>query len=155
LGWSVSARLCGIRLALCSALFCGTLLGPNPSASITSWVSDTSDAAIPAASVTLTGVDTGVTLKTETNTGGICWISGSLAGPYRIDISKEGFASVTEQGIELHVGETALLNYQLVVGSVRETATVEALAILLDSATSTIGQALLAARDGSLWIGTT
>ena len=142
LGWTLNARLCRIRLAFCFALFCGSLLGQNPSASITGWVSDTSAAAIPAASVTLTRVDTGVTLKTETNTAGIYWISGLVAGVYRIDISKEGFESLAQPGIEIHVGETALLNYQLVVGSVRETATVEASAILLDSATSTVGQVI-------------
>ena len=142
LGWSLKTLLCGIPLALCLGLFCLPLLAQNPSATITGWISDTTDAAVPGATVTLTGVGTGLTLKTETNGAGIYWISGLVAGPYRIDISKEGFASVTEQGIEIHVGETALLNYQVVVGSVRETATVEASAILLDSATSTVGQVI-------------
>ena len=92
----------------------GTCLGlfylPSPaqilSATITGWISNITDAAVPGATVTLTGVGTGLTLKAETNGAGIYWISGLVAGPYRIDISKEGFASVTEQGIEIHVGET-------------------------------------------------
>lgn len=84
----------------------------------------------------LTGLGTGVILKSQTNTAGIYWISGLVAGPYRIDISKEGFASVTEPEIEMHVGETAVRDYQLSVGSVRDTVTVEASAILLDSATT-------------------
>ena len=142
LGWSLNTLLCRIPLARCLGLFCLPLLAQNPSATITGWISDTTDAAVPGATVTLTGVDTGVTLKTETNTAGIYWISGLVGGPYRIDISKEGFASVTEQGIEIHVGETAVLDYKLAVGSTRDTVIVKASAILLDSATSTVGQVI-------------
>ena len=142
LGWSLKTLLCRIPLALCLGLFCLPLLAQSPSATITGWISDPTGAAVPGATVTVTGVGTGLTIKTETNTAGIYWISGLVAGPYRVDISREGFASVTQQGIEIHLGETALLNYQLVVGSVREAATVEASAILLESATTTVGQVI-------------
>ena len=99
LGWSLKTLLCRILLALCLGLFCLPLLAQNPSATITGWISDPTGAAVPGATVTVTGVGTGLTLKTETNTAGIYWISGLVAGPYRVDISSEGFASVTEQGI--------------------------------------------------------
>jgi hypothetical protein len=92
--------------------------------------------------VTVTRVDTGLTLKTETNTAGVYQLFGLVAGPYRVDVSKEGFQSLVQQRIEIHVGETGVLNYELAVGSIRDTVTVEASAIMLESAATTVGQVI-------------
>jgi len=131
-----------IRLAFCFAGLGVSLFAQNPSATVTGLISDPSGGAIAAASVTLTGVDTGVSLKAETNGVGLYRISGLIPGVYRIGISKEGFQSVAQDRIEIHVGETATLNYTLAVGSVRDTVTVEASAVALESATTSVGQVI-------------
>src|SRR5438874_6720650 len=130
----------GFRLSFCFALFCLCLSAQNPSATATGSISDPSGAAVAGAAVTLTGVDTGVALKAETNDAGIYRISGLNPGNYKISVSREGFQSLTQDRIEIHVGETATRNYVLAIGSVKETVTVEESAVNLDTASTTVGQ---------------
>src|SRR5205823_1394592 len=54
----------------------------------------------------------------------------------------EGFQSLTQDRIEIHVGETATRNYVLAIGSVKETVTVEESAVNLDTASTTVGQVI-------------
>jgi hypothetical protein len=131
-----------IQLALFFAVFCWSLFAQNPSATVSGLIIDPSGAAVADANVTLTGVDTGVALKAQTNIAGLYRVSGLIPGVYRIVVTKGGFQSLAQQGIEIHVGETATLNYTLAIGSVRDTVTVEASAVALESATTTVGQVI-------------
>jgi hypothetical protein len=88
----------------------------------------------------LTGVETGRSSKTETNAAGMYQISGLIAGLYRIAVSKEGFQSLVQEGIRIHVGATAALNYELALGAIHDTLTVRASAVVLDSEATTVGQ---------------
>lgn len=103
-GWCWPRVLCRLRLALYLPLFCIPLFPQYPSATITGWISDQTARAISGATVTVTAVDTGVSLKTETNSDGVYRVSGLMAGVYRISISKEGFQSLAQDGLQLHVG---------------------------------------------------
>jgi Carboxypeptidase regulatory-like domain len=118
------------------------LLAQNPSALVTGRISDPNGASIPGAAVMLTGLDTGLSSKTETNAAGIYQVSGLIPGRYRIAISKDGFKSLAIEGIQLHLGETTTLNYELAVGSILESVTVEPSAVRLDAATTTVGQVI-------------
>jgi hypothetical protein len=126
----------------CALLFCFASAAQNPTATATGTISDTTGAAVPGAIVTLTGTQTGVALHTETNSAGIYRIAGLVPGTYSISVSKEGFQLITQAGIEIHVGETATLNYSLTVGSLRDTVTVAATAVILEESTTTVGQVI-------------
>ena len=132
----------GLFALACLPLFCFALPAQNPTATATGVISDSTGAPVPGAIVTITGTETGVALRTETNSVGIYRIAGLVPGIYGISVSKEGFQSLTQQAIEIHVGETATLNYALTIGSVRDTVTVEASAVILDQSTSTVGQVI-------------
>ena len=130
-------------LLICLAVLKASLLAQNPSATVTGFVSDPSGAAVPNARVTITAMDTGVSNTTETNGAGIYRISGLVPGAtFRIGIVKGGFQALDQQGIELHAGETATLNYKLPIGSLNETVTVEAADIPLKTDSTTIGQVI-------------
>ena len=124
------------------AILCGSLLAQNPSATVTGSVMDSTGAGIADASVTVTGVNTGVSLKGATNSSGIYRISGLVPGTYRAEVSREGFQTSVQGGVEVHVGETVSLSYTLQVGSVKETVTVEGNAIVLDTDSTTVGQVI-------------
>ena len=55
------------------------------------------------------------------------------AGIYRENISKDGFKSIVKGEIELHVQDNASINFQMQVGSVTETVTVEGGAPLVNT----------------------
>ena len=132
----------GIRFVLGCTFLCGALLAQNPDATITGAVADGSGAAIPGASVVITGVDTGVSFRAETNSAGVYRISSLVPGTYRALVSKDGFQTAVQEKVEVHVGDSVSLNYTLQLGSVKETVNVEGSAMVLDTNTTTVGQVI-------------
>jgi len=131
-----------IQLIVCFALFCAFAAAQNPAATLTGFVYDPSGASVPKATVTLTAVDTGVQFRTESNGAGIYRFSGLIPGTYNVNVSKNGFESFAQEGLKIHVGETVTLNFTLSVGSVSNTITVEAGAVNLETASTTVGQVI-------------
>ncbi len=95
-------------------------------------VTDESGAVLPGVTVTATQTDTGVTRTTVTeSTGG--WVMSNLpTGPYRLEVSLQGFRTYVQTGIVLQVGATPTINAALAVGNLEETVAVEAAAPLVD-----------------------
>jgi hypothetical protein len=80
---TIFRRLTGRSLVAalaCLPLFCFALAAQNPTATATGVISDSSGAPVPAAIVTLTGTETGVALRTETNSAGIYRVGGLVPG---------------------------------------------------------------------------
>jgi hypothetical protein len=71
-------------------------------ATVVGRVTDSSGAVIPAATVSLTNLETGVTVKTETNAEGNYFSSFLIPGQYRITAEKSGFKSLVRSGITEH-----------------------------------------------------
>ena len=111
-------------------------------ATVVGRVTDSSGAVIPAANVSLTNLETGVTVKTETNAEGNYFSSFLIPGQYRITAEKSGFKSLVRSGITLSVNDRVELNLALEVGSQADTVTVTADASLLDSANATVGRVI-------------
>src|SRR6476620_10378627 len=82
-------------------------------------VTDTSGAALPDATVTVTNKDTGVTKDLTTNQDGLYDTSSIVVGNYEITFSKQGFQKLVRSGISLKAQDTTV-NAQLTVGSVSE-----------------------------------
>ena len=87
-------------------------------------VRDTTGAALPGVSVTVTNMDTGTARTSITNDEGVYRAILLPLGRYRIVAELQGFKTFEQQGITLSAGQTALINVQLGVGSVAETVTV-------------------------------
>jgi Carboxypeptidase regulatory-like domain/TonB dependent receptor len=87
-------------------------------------VHDTTGAALPGVTVTVTNMDTGTARTSITNDEGVYRAILLPLGRYKIVAELQGFKTLEQQGITLSAGQTALINLQLGVGSVAETVTV-------------------------------
>ena len=95
-------------------------------------VTDESGAVLPGVTVTATQTDTGFT-RTVATEGTGAWIMPNLpTGPYRLEVSLQGFRTYVQTGIVLQVGATPTINAVLAVGNLEETVSVEAAAPIVD-----------------------
>jgi hypothetical protein len=95
-------------------------------------VTDTSGAVVPGATVTMTQAETGAVRSVVTDGEGAYLLSNLAPGPYRLEVSLQGFRTYVQTGIVLQVAATPTINVSLGLGDVAETVTVEAAAPLVD-----------------------
>jgi hypothetical protein len=76
--------------------------------------------------------------STVTNETGNYLITALLPGSYRVSTEMPGFKQMDQGPITLEVDQVARLDFSLQVGEARETVKVEATAVLLDTATTTV-----------------
>jgi hypothetical protein len=113
-------------------------------ATVVGRVTDSTSSVIPGASVKFTNVETGVTVRTQTNGEGNYFSSFLIPGTYRIVGEKAGFKSLVRDGVTLSVNDRVELNLSLEIGSQSETITVTGDASLLDNANATVGRVVAA-----------
>ena len=117
----------------------GALAQSTNSGDIRGAVRDTTGAAVPGVTVTVTNVDTGETREFTTNESGIYDTVSLRPGNYTVTFSKPGFKKVTHGPVVLQVSVIAV-DGTLDVGQVSEVVTVEDTgAPLLQTETSHIG----------------
>ena len=101
-------------------------------------VTDESGGVLPGVTVTATQTGTGFTRTVATEANG-AWVMTNLpTGPYKLDISLQGFKSYVQTGIVLQVGASPTINASLAVGNLEETVSVEGAAPLVDVRSSGI-----------------
>jgi hypothetical protein len=127
------------RFAIC-LIFCAVLILCQPvgrtqvgNATITGRVLDPSHAPIPNATITVLNVDTQSTHKAVTNDDGLFAISELAPGNYRIETAKLGFKTVIKPDVVLHVQDVIAINFNMTLGAVTESVTVEGGAPLLNT----------------------
>ena len=95
-------------------------------------VTDESGAVLPGVTITATQTDTGF-VRTVATDGAGAWVMPNMpTGPYRLEVSLQGFRTYVQTGIVLLVGATPTINASLAVGSLEETVSVEAAAPIVD-----------------------
>jgi hypothetical protein len=94
--------------------------------SIEGTIADTSGAVLPGVTVTVTNTDTGAQRVVVTNEAGLFRAPLLPLGTYRVVAELQGFKKYEEAGVRLSVGQTAVLNISMGVGTVSETVTVNA-----------------------------
>ena len=109
---------------------------------ITGLVSDNSGAVIPNADVTLTSIDTGLTLQTKADSSGNYVFSPIKIGNYKVTATAEGFSSTTQENIQVHVQDRDEVDIQLKTGSSSETVTVTTAPPLLQTQEGSTGQVI-------------
>ena len=111
-------RRLGVWAAVLFAVSAGAAFGQATNAGdISGTVTDTSGAAIPGATVTVTNIDTGVSHTYTTNAAGVYDTSSIVAGNYKVTFSKDGFTTLVRSSVTIPVGPTTL-NAPLDVGTV-------------------------------------
>src|SRR5262245_52840728 len=111
----------------------------SQTAQLTGTVNDKSGSSVPGAKIVATNIATGVARATVANESGNYLITALLPGGYRVSTEASGFKQVNQGPVTLEVDQVARLDFTLEVGETRESVTVEASAVLLDAATSTLG----------------
>ena len=95
-------------------------------------VRDQSGGVLPGVTVTATQTDTGFSRAVVTGSDGDYQMPNLPIGPYRLEVSLQGFRTYQQTGIALQVGATPTINVVLSVGEVAETVSVNAAAPLVD-----------------------
>src|SRR5688500_5176744 len=119
--------LCALALVLASGAAVAQSTGE-----LAGRVTDESGAVLPGVTVTATQTDTGFS-RTVVTDGEGAWVMPNMpTGPYRLEVSLQGFRTYVQTGIVLQVGQTPTLNAELAVGNLEETVSVEAAAPIVD-----------------------
>src|SRR5260221_7581061 len=107
-------------------------------AAVTGLVTDPNGRSVPGVTVIITNLATNVASRTVTNDQGIYRVPALQPGIYRITLLKDGFKSIVKSGVELHVQDVASINFELQIGSVNETVTVEAGGLVINTTDATV-----------------
>ena len=121
----------GVSLALPS-------LASAQEAVLSGTVTDSTNAVLPGVVIRAVHEASGNSFDAVTDQRGGYRLSVRI-GTYRISAELSGFGSVTRTGVELLVGQSAVINLQMAPGSVTEAVTVTGQAPLLDTTTSSLG----------------
>jgi hypothetical protein len=103
-------------------------------------VTDTTGAAVPNATLTITQTDTQTNRTIKTNGDGSYRADFLPVGPYKMSVAAQGFKTLDRTGIVLTVTEEAQINLQLQAGGESTTVEVTAAVPLLNTGNSTLGR---------------
>jgi Carboxypeptidase regulatory-like domain/TonB dependent receptor-like, beta-barrel len=87
-------------------------------------VSDSSNLAVPGATVTITEVNTNISYNTITNENGYYVFSNLKDGTYRVVGELTGFKKMVREGVEVPVNATVRVDLKMEVGAIEESITV-------------------------------
>ncbi len=146
-----SGRLSGSTRIAATTLFASLLLmlalAPGALAqgitgSITGTVTDPNGAIIPEATVTIRNTDTNAVRSIQTTEIGSYKITQLQPGNYSVKVDKAGFKAYEQNNIVLQIGEVALVDAQLQVGSEQATVTVTTAAPVIQTEDSSVGEVI-------------
>ena len=129
----------GLLAALCIAGAVGAR-AQTTTAQVSGQVTDSTGAAVPQASITITNVNTSLSRKAETSGTGFYVITLLQPGNYTLTVEKQGFQTAAFPNLILQVNETLALDAVLQVGAITQSVTVEAQAPLLQATSANLGE---------------
>lgn len=97
---------------------------------------------VPAATVAITNLDTGLRREVITNEAGFYSVPSLPVGRYKLTATRAGFSVEQVLDLKLDVGQTARIDFTIKPGAQTESVSVTATAALLDSETATVGQVI-------------
>ncbi len=125
--------------SIINCLFClAFLAGTAQAQQFTGRVTDSSGAILPKARVTITNLDTNVSVSTVTTASGDYTVPYLKPGRYSVRITSTGFEPQTKTGITLQVSQTVTIDFVMTVGSISETVQVDG--AQLDRSRADIGE---------------
>jgi hypothetical protein len=126
-------------LALVSLLLPQLVSAQAVTGTILGTVKDTSGAAVPGASVTLTNTNTGLTRTVVSDSIGEYSAPLLPTGTYSASAELGGFKKVEQSNIKLGVDQKVRIDFKLEVGTVSEAITIEAETTLVQTSSSELG----------------
>src|SRR5216684_1716480 len=119
--------------------FCvSSAFAQSTNAELSGRITDPNGLPVPKVKIEAVNVLTNVSTSTETNEAGIYVIPSLQPAIYRILVEKEGFDLIVKPNVELHVQDHGVLNFQLRIGSIATTVTVEGGAPLVNTESAAV-----------------
>src|SRR5215210_6003404 len=155
---SVSSSICRRGLPVCKpikiVLFvlltlsatASSALAPFDTATVLGTVRDNTGGVVPGATVTLTGLDTGITSTKVTDENGNFEFTTVRIGRYKVTAELTGFSIALADNVQATVGARQRVDLQLTPGSMQETVEVIGAATRLETDTSERGQVITGAQ---------
>ena len=106
--------------------------------------SDPDGAPLPGVTVTLSNEATGANRTVVTGASGGYVVQGLVPGNYTISFTLQGFQTVQQIGLELHVGQSPTVNVTMTLSTLEETITVTAMTPMIEVTSKEIGGSLSA-----------
>ena len=132
----------GVALGAILVLSVALASAQTDTATITGLVTDSSGAAVAGASIQTVNQVNGLEYGTQSNATGNYVIAAMPIGTYDLTATSDGFQTLFRANITLNAGSRARVDVELQVGSITETVEVTADLPLLESETSSLGQAI-------------
>ncbi|HTS47235.1 MAG TPA: carboxypeptidase regulatory-like domain-containing protein [Bryobacteraceae bacterium] len=107
-------------------------------AAISGKVRDATGADVSGATVTVKSLETGATRSTATDEAGNFRMLSLPVGPQEITVNKTGFKEAVRTGVNLQVGQQAVVNIQLEVGEIAQHVVVSAEAPVVNTTTDSV-----------------
>src|SRR5438552_6425259 len=131
-------RRAPVLAALLLLSLASALRAQSTNASLTGRVSDPQKALIVDAKVAVISASTNVRAETTTNGSGEYYFANLAPAVYRIEIEKPGFKRLVKPDLIFHVQDALKLDFEMTLGDVSETVTVEAGAPLMNTESATV-----------------
>jgi hypothetical protein len=128
-GFMVFRRFAAVLVCLC-CLSCAAF-AQSERGTITGVIRDSSGAAVPGATVTVTETATNVATTLSTNGTGEYTVPSLAAGTYSVRVEKEGFRPLQEKGLTLNAATTIRADATLQIGTSTQEVEVQASAVQL------------------------
>ena len=131
-------KFSSLAVAAVALCFSAALLPAQVTASISGTVADPSGSGVSGAGVTVRSVETGATRATKTDSTGHYTVPSLPLGPQEVKAEKAGFKSAVRTGVDLVVGQEAVVNLQLEVGELIQQVTVAAGTLVVNTTTAQV-----------------
>ena len=107
--------------------------------SLSGIVTDSTNALIPSAKVTLLDLDRNQTFTTQTNASGLYTFNELTVGRYQVVVEHAGFRTTKSAPLQLTTGQAARFDLVLEIGAITQAVEVSSTAALLDAAQPVVG----------------
>ncbi|MBZ5675730.1 MAG: TonB-dependent receptor [Acidobacteriia bacterium] len=126
------------------SMVCGAGLWAQSAATsqISGTVTDPTGATVADAQVKLTQTDTGLVRTATSGADGSYSLLSLPTGPYKLEVTKQGFSTYVQAGIVLQVNSNPRIEAQLKVGAVSDQVVVEAATTMVEVHTTSVGQVI-------------
>jgi len=126
-------------LTLGVGLLAGPTMAQFANADLGGRVAGQDGAALPGVTIVATNTETGIARTTVSGGGGSYLLNGLRPGHYDVTFELEGFKTITQEDIQLVVGQEVTLNVGMELGTVEEAITVTGSAAIIETTSKEIG----------------
>lgn len=131
----------------------GILLSQNTTGTISGSITDSSNAGVPKAEISILNEETGLRRTATSNEDGSFRVPFLPIGSYTVQVRKEGFRSEVQKNVELEILQVRTVDFALQLGAVSETITVQSEAPMLEAETSQAGEVIKTEQVTNLPLG--